>query len=43
MFAATEDGMRLMAVFVSGLIKEGVTFKIEDTGAAYRVILTGGF
>ena len=42
-FEGTEDGVRLMAVFIAGLVKEGVVFKVHNHGHKYVVELTGGF
>ena len=42
-FEGTEDGVRLMAVFIAGLVKEGVVFKVHNRGHKYVVELTGGF
>jgi len=42
-FKKTEEGMLLMAAYVSGLIKQGVTFKIHQYECDVAVILLGGF
>jgi hypothetical protein len=43
-FDANEVGMKLMAVFVSQLVKEGVVFTVyQERKDQYIVELTGGF
>jgi hypothetical protein len=47
-FRKSVDDIRLMAVYVSSLIKEGVAFEIkefgnESIGESFEVVLTGGF
>lgn len=42
-FTADADGVRLMGVFIAQLVKEGVTFKVENFVEKYFVTLTGGF
>ena len=41
-FEATADGMKLMAVFIAQLVREGVVFTSEDKGTKTVVTLTGG-
>lgn len=44
-FKSTADGMQLMAAFISQLIREGVTFKINQRmdGEDIQVELLGGY
>lgn len=42
-FDNTEDGVRMLAVYVSQLVKEGVTFKIVQHHGETVVELLGGF
>ena len=42
-FNADENGMKLMAVFIAQLVREQVTFDVEEFNDTYNVILTGGF
>lgn len=43
LFSMTDEGMKLMAVFVSQLVREGVTFKTYQGDSVYTVELTGGY
>lgn len=42
-FNKDEDGTRMLAVFVSQLIREGVVFSVRANDFVYEVELTGGF
>ncbi len=43
-FERDEAGMRLLAVYVATLVREGVTFDMREHAAgAISVTLTGGF
>jgi len=42
-FEKTVEGMELMAAYVGGLIKQGVTFKIYQDRTDVVVELLGGF
>lgn len=42
-FQADEEGMKLMAVFVAQLVREGLTFTVENRATCFLVTLTGGF
>lgn len=42
-FANTSKGMELLGAYVSELIRQGVTFSMNQDSHAVRVTLTGGF
>jgi hypothetical protein len=42
-FKKTTQEMTLLAAYVAGLVREGVTFKLAADDCAVRVTLTGGF
>ena len=42
-FKNNKRGVELMAVFVSQLVRECVTFTIHGDDVSYEVILTGGY
>ena len=42
-FTNDENGIRLLAIYVSQLIREGVMFKIINSAFSTDVTLTGGF
>jgi len=41
-FEATEDGVKLLAAFLAQLVREGVTYKVDDAASHFTVTLTGG-
>jgi hypothetical protein len=45
LFSMTEEGVKLMAMFISQLVREGVTFKTQrdNNDSVYMVELTGGY
>jgi hypothetical protein len=42
-FENTVEGMELLAAYVGGLVKAGVTFRLRKDKFAVQVELTGGF
>ena len=42
-FGKTIEEVQMFATFTAQLVRECVTFKIEQDGYGYRVTLTGGF
>jgi len=42
-FDRSEKDMRAMAVFIAQLVREGVTFTINQDNIAFEIKLTGGF
>ena len=42
-FPFTRDGLRLAATFIASLVKEGVTYVIDQNEDDIKVTITGGF
>ena len=42
-FVFTWTQLKELAIFVSQLIREGVTFEVRQNNASFEVKLTGGF
>jgi len=42
-FNMNEDGVRLAAVFMAQLVREGVTFRVRSDNVSMEITLTGGF
>ena len=42
-FMKNDEEIKQLAIFVSQLIREGVTFLVENNASNYLVRLTGGF
>lgn len=41
-FEKTDDGVKLMAIFIAQLVREGINFTSEDKGN-FTVVTTGGY
>lgn len=42
-FRRDEEGSKCLAIFLAQLIREGVTYRVDNSEIFVRVTLTGGF